>query len=162
MRKKRRNILTLLLAFILMLSMTACAASGKTEAPAEPAETEAEPGTEETGEAAAAEEPEEAQEPQAEKNGEIYILCTSDVHCGVDRGFGYAGLIQIRDTLEAKGYETILVDDGDSIQGENIGILSRGETISALSLRKFPLLGGLKGDKGCGWSMSNPGQEPLG
>ena len=49
MRKKRRNILTLLLAFILMLSMTACAASGKTEAPAEPAETEAEPGTEETG-----------------------------------------------------------------------------------------------------------------
>ena len=129
MRKKRRNILTLLLAFILMLSMTACAASGKTEAPAEPAETEAEPGTEETGDAAAAEETEEAQEPQAEKNGEIYILCTSDVHCGVDQGFGYAGLSKIRDTLEAKGFETILVDDGDSIQGEPIGTVSKGENI---------------------------------
>ena len=129
MRKKRRNILTLLLAFILMLSMTACAASGKTEAPAEPAGTEAEPGTEETGEAAAAEETEEAQEPQAEKNGEIYILCTSDVHCGVDQGFGYAGLAKIRDTLEAKGCETILVDDGDSIQGEPIGTVSKGENI---------------------------------
>ncbi len=129
MRKKRRNILTLLLAFILMLSMTACAASEKTEAPAEPAETEAEPGTEETGETAAAEETEEAQEPQAEKNGEIYILCTSDVHCGVDQGFGYAGLAKIRDTLEAKGCETILVDDGDSIQGEPIGTVSKGENI---------------------------------
>lgn len=129
MRKKRRNILTLLLAFILMLSVTACAASGKTEAPAEPAGTEAEPGTEETGEAAAAEETEEAQEPQAEKNGEIYILCTSDVHCGVDQGFGYAGLAKIRDTLEAKGCETILVDDGDSIQGEPIGTVSKGENI---------------------------------
>ena len=135
MRKKRRNILTLLLAFILMLSMTACAASGKTEAPTEPAETEAEPGTEETGEAAAAEETEEAkepEEPQAEKNGEIYILCTSDVHCGVDQGFGYAGLAKIRDTLEAKGYETILVDDGDSIQGEPLGTVSKGEAITDL------------------------------
>ena len=132
MRKKRRNILTLLLAFILMLSVTACAAPGKTEAPAEPAGTEAEPGDTETEEAAASEETEEAQEPeepQAEKNGEIYILCTSDVHCGVDQGFGYAGLAKIRDTLEAKGCETILVDDGDSIQGEPIGTVSKGENI---------------------------------
>ena len=27
-----------------------------------------------------------------EKNGEVYILYTSDVHCGIDQGFGYAGL----------------------------------------------------------------------
>ncbi len=65
----------------------------------------------------------------AEPNGEIYILCTSDVHCGIDRGFGYAGLWQIREGLEAQGYTTILVDDGDSIQGENIGTVSRGEAI---------------------------------
>lgn len=43
------------------------------------------------------------------------------MHCGVEQGFGYAGLQQVRDTLESKGYETILVDDGDSIQGEAIG-----------------------------------------
>ncbi len=65
----------------------------------------------------------------ADKNGEIYILYTSDVHCGVDEGFGYAGLKDIRDNLEAEGYETILVDDGDAIQGDSIGTLSKGEAI---------------------------------
>ena len=70
-----------------------------------------------------------AAEERAEKNGDIYILFTSDVHCGIDKGFGYAGLQQVRDTLEAQGYETILVDDGDAIQGEPIGTLSEGEAI---------------------------------
>ena len=62
-----------------------------------------------------------------EKNGEVMILCTSDVHCGIDQGFGYAGLAQIRQSLEDQGYATILIDDGDSIQGEAIGTLTRGE-----------------------------------
>ena len=70
-----------------------------------------------------------AAEEKAEKNGDIYILFTSDVHCGIDKGFGYAGLQQVRDTLEVQGYETILVDDGDAIQGEPIGTLSEGEAI---------------------------------
>ena len=70
-----------------------------------------------------------AAEEKEEKNGDIYILFTSDVHCGIDKGFGYAGLQQVRDTLEAQGYETILVDDGDAIQGEPIGTLSEGEAI---------------------------------
>jgi 2',3'-cyclic-nucleotide 2'-phosphodiesterase (5'-nucleotidase family) len=76
-----------------------------------------------------------AAEEKAEKNGDIYILFTSDVHCGIDQGFGYAGLRQVRDGLEAKGYETILVDNGDSIQGESIGTLSRGEAIIFSSCR---------------------------
>ena len=63
---------------------------------------------------------------------DIYILCTSDVHCGVDKGFGYAGLKAIRDSLEEKGYKTILIDDGDAIQGEPIGTLSKGEAIVEL------------------------------
>ncbi len=70
-----------------------------------------------------------AESSEAETGKDIYILCTSDVHCGVDQGFGYAGLKQVRDTLEAKGYETILVDDGDSIQGEALGTLSKGEAM---------------------------------
>jgi 2',3'-cyclic-nucleotide 2'-phosphodiesterase (5'-nucleotidase family) len=53
----------------------------------------------------------------------VYILYTSDVHCGYDQGFGYAGLWEIRNTLEREGYETILVDDGDSIQGEASGTI---------------------------------------
>ena len=62
-----------------------------------------------------------------EKTGDIMILFTSDVHCGVDQGFGYAGLAQIRSELEAQGYETLLVDNGDSVQGETIGVLTNGE-----------------------------------
>ena len=64
----------------------------------------------------------------AEAKG-IYILFTSDVHCGIDEGFGYAGLAQVKSELEKKGYEIILVDDGDAIQGEAVGTLSDGEAI---------------------------------
>ena len=70
-----------------------------------------------------------AEEEAGEKNGEVYILVTSDVHCGVDQGFGYAGLWQVREELEEQGYTTLLVDDGDSIQGEPLGTLSKGEAI---------------------------------
>ncbi len=62
-----------------------------------------------------------------ERTGDIVILYTSDVHCGVDQGFGYAGLQAVRDYLVAKGNDVILVDDGDNIQGEPIGTMSRGE-----------------------------------
>ena len=65
----------------------------------------------------------------AEKNGEVVVLFTSDVHCGVDRGFGYVGLRQIRDALEAQGYTTLLVDDGDAVQGDVLGTLTKGEAI---------------------------------
>lgn len=68
----------------------------------------------------------------SEKSGEVYILFTSDVHCGIDKGFGYAGLKAIRDRLESEGYETILVDDGDAIQGEAVGTLTNGEDIVKL------------------------------
>ncbi|MCR4787997.1 MAG: bifunctional metallophosphatase/5'-nucleotidase [Lachnospiraceae bacterium] len=72
------------------------------------------------------------QEKAGEKNGETYILVTSDVHCGIDTGFGYAGLRQIRDNLINEGYETILVDDGDSIQGRPVGTIFKGEKIIEL------------------------------
>ena len=66
---------------------------------------------------------------EVEKNGDVIILFTSDVHCGIDQGFGYAGLKQIRDNYEAQGYTTILVDNGDSIQGETVGTIGKGEAI---------------------------------
>ncbi len=68
----------------------------------------------------------------AAPNGQIVVLYTSDVHCGIDQGFGYAGLAQVRKNLEAQGYATILVDNGDAIQGEAIGTLSKGEAIIKL------------------------------
>ncbi len=71
-----------------------------------------------------------AEEPvPAEKNGEVVILFTSDIHCGIDKGFGLAGLVQVRETLEQQGYTTLLVDDGDAIQGENLGTLTKGEAM---------------------------------
>ena len=62
-----------------------------------------------------------------ERSADIVILFTSDVHCGVDQGFGYAGLQQVRDYLVASGNEVILVDDGDNIQGEPLGTMTKGE-----------------------------------
>ncbi len=69
---------------------------------------------------------EEAAGPALEKN--LVILYTSDVHCGIDVGWGYAGLYAIKENLSANNY-VLLVDDGDSIQGEPIGTLSTGEAI---------------------------------
>ena len=137
MRKNPKKILAVLLAVLLMLSLTACAAAGKTEAPAAPApETaapaepapEAEPAPAE--EPAPEAEPAPAEEPApVEKNGDIILLFTSDVHCGIDQGFGYAGLQQVREYLLSQGYDVILVDDGDNIQGEPIGTMTKGETL---------------------------------
>jgi len=68
----------------------------------------------------------------AEKNQEVVLLFTSDVHCGMDKGFGYVGLQDIRDELENKGYTTMLIDNGDFIQGEAVGTLTKGEDLVKL------------------------------
>ena len=127
--KPLKQGLLFLLTLALLLNLAACgtAKPAQTAAPAEPAaETSAEPAAE-----PAAEQTPETPAP-AEKNGEVYILYTSDIHCGIDKGFGLAGLQQVRDTLEARGYTTLLVDDGDAIQGEPIGTLSEGEAMVEL------------------------------
>ena len=59
---------------------------------------------------------------------DILILFTSDVHCGIDQGWGYAGLYAVKENL-SKDYNVLLVDDGDSIQGEPIGTMTKGEAI---------------------------------
>ena len=62
---------------------------------------------------------------------DIVVLFTSDVHCGIDQGFGYAGLAAVRDTME-KSSHVLLVDNGDAIQGEPIGTMTTGEAIIGL------------------------------
>ena len=66
---------------------------------------------------------------EPERSADIIILYTSDVHCGIDQGYGYAGLQQVRDYLIKQGNDVILVDDGDNIQGEPIGTLTKGEAL---------------------------------
>ena len=132
MRKNRTKILALLLALVLTLSLTACAAAGKTGSAPQPTEAPATPAPETAAPAETAPEAEAAPAEEAapvEKNGDIVILFTSDVHCGVDQGFGYAGLQQVRDYLIAQGNDVILVDDGDNIQGEPIGTMTKGEAL---------------------------------
>lgn len=70
-----------------------------------------------------------AKEDENTEKKDIMVLFTSDIHCGVNEGFGLDGLYEIRESLEKQGYETILVDDGDATQGETIGILSKGEAV---------------------------------
>lgn len=72
---------------------------------------------------------EEVAEPEETVDKDLVILYTSDVHCGVDEGFGYAGLAAIKNSIIAAGNNVLLVDDGDSIQGKPIGTLSKGDAI---------------------------------
>lgn len=72
----------------------------------------------------------ESAQPALEKD--VVVLFTSDVHCGIDQGFGYAGLIAIRSSMEAAGNHVLLVDNGDSIQGEPIGTMTTGEALIEL------------------------------
>ncbi len=63
-----------------------------------------------------------------ENEKDLIILYTSDVHCGIDQGWGYAGLYAVKENLSSK-YDVLLVDDGDAIQGEPIGTMTTGEAI---------------------------------
>ena len=102
----KSKILTLLLAGVMSISLVSCGGAAKapeasgsaqaseaaavsdTESPSSEAEapepvkeseTDGAPGT------AQASNPDGAEEKEAEKNGDIYILFTSDVHCGEAR-----------------------------------------------------------------------------
>ena len=57
---------------------------------------------------------------------DVLVLFTSDVHCGVDQNFTYVGLKAIKDAAADAGNHVLLVDDGDSVQGEPIGVIMKG------------------------------------
>ena len=66
-----------------------------------------------------------AEEAPAGLTKNVIVLFTSDVHAGIDQGWGYIGLAAIRDGLQANNH-VVLVDNGDAIQGETIGTLTNG------------------------------------
>ncbi len=61
----------------------------------------------------------------------VVVLFTSDVHAGIDQGWGYAGLAAIRDGLAVNNH-VVLVDNGDAIQGETIGTMTDGKALVEL------------------------------
>lgn len=68
-------------------------------------------------------------EGKARLEKDVVVLFTSDVHCGVDQGFGYVGLMAVKKQFEREGCHVLLVDNGDAIQGEPVGLLTQGEAI---------------------------------
>ena len=68
----------------------------------------------------------EASVPVPDKD--VIILFTSDVHCGIDENWGYAGLYAMKQSLSGDNY-VLLVDDGDAFQGEPVGTMTTGEGI---------------------------------
>ena len=60
---------------------------------------------------------------------DIVILYTNDVHCGIEENIGYAGLLSYKESmLENTPYVT-MVDCGDAIQGDFIGLTSEGSYV---------------------------------
>ena len=126
-----KKMISVTLVIVMALCLTACSIAGGSQDNAKghlSGDSGSAAGSREQGSGTGTK---EADEP-AGKNNDVIILYTSDVHCGIDQGFGYAGLKQVRDNFEAKGYTTLLVDAGDSIQGESIGTLTKGEAMIGL------------------------------
>ncbi|MCR5791266.1 MAG: bifunctional metallophosphatase/5'-nucleotidase [Lachnospiraceae bacterium] len=126
----KKRVVTKVLAALTAIStlmLTGCSPElmmGYYQMPQEQAAEEAAPAEAPAEEAAATEE-----EPVFEGPQDIMILFTSDIHCGVDQGLGLDGVVQIRETLEKQGNLTLLVDNGDSVQGEPIGTVTSGEAV---------------------------------
>ena len=59
----------------------------------------------------------------------IVVLYTNDVHCGLMDCLGYKSLAVTRNALQAEGNAVFLVDNGDAIQGDYPGFLSKGAAI---------------------------------
>ena len=60
------------------------------------------------------------------RSDDIIILHTNDVHCGINDNIGYDGLMLYKKELQKKYKYVLLVDVGDHIQGDIIGLLSEG------------------------------------
>lgn len=60
------------------------------------------------------------------QSGDIVVLYTNDVHCGVDDGVGYGGVAQYKQDMQQKTPYVTLVDAGDALQGAPLGLLSKG------------------------------------
>ena len=129
MKKRRNTAVCILLIAVMLLTATGCSRTGAQTTPP-PTEAPVQASTAAETETSAAETaiPVEST-PEPEKNGDIVILYTSDIHCGIDQGFGLAGLEAVRDYLISQGNDVILVDDGDHLQGEPIGTMTKGDAL---------------------------------
>ncbi len=97
-------------------------------------------------------------------DGKVVIIHTNDVHCGIDHTVkdgevtraGYSGLAAVKTAAEETyGKENvILVDCGDSIQGESIGTLTKGEALVDL-MNKVGYSLAIPGNHEFDWGVAN-------
>lgn len=66
---------------------------------------------------------------EPKRENDIIILYTNDVHCGIEDNIGYAGVVSYKESLKETTPYVTLVDCGDAIQGEFIGLTSQGSYI---------------------------------
>lgn len=116
-----KKITAILLSVVCVLALSSCGKGGETSVNVISASPKAE-----TSEPVSTEETEPETLIPA-KN--IIVLYVNDVHCGIDDNLGYKDLATVKNVYKTLGYEVLLVDNGDAIQGDVIGTLSKGEYI---------------------------------
>ena len=134
MEKRVQKYLLLLITLLFALSLAACSFASSSEKPADIAENQTQDTAVSQTQDTAASQPQDTADGQPDgqvsnQQKDIMILFTSDVHCRLNEGFGFTGLDQIRTNLSRQGYEVLLVDNGDFIQGAPIGSVTKGESI---------------------------------
>ncbi|MBR6306975.1 MAG: bifunctional metallophosphatase/5'-nucleotidase [Lachnospiraceae bacterium] len=117
-----KKLYAFVLSLALVLSLAACAEKTSVSQSVSEVSTETSVSTE------------TKTEPVAEDKGlgidkDIIVLYVNDVHCGIDDNLGYQDLVTVKNAYERLGHKVILVDNGDAIQGDIVGTLSKGEAI---------------------------------
>ena len=69
---------------------------------------------------------------ETQKDDDIVILYTNDVHCGIDNYIGYDGLALYKREMEESHKHVLLADAGDSLQGDLMGTMTEGAYITEL------------------------------
>ncbi len=116
-----KKLYAIVLSLVLVLSLAACAE--KTSVSQSASEV-----TKETP-VSAETETETAEDTGLGIDKDIIVLYVNDVHCGIDDNLGYQDLVTVKNAYERLGHKVLLVDNGDAIQGDIVGTLSKGEAI---------------------------------
>ena len=66
---------------------------------------------------------------QKKLNHNLTLLVTSDVHGGIEDNWTLAGLYEKRKQYEKQGDYTLLIDDGDFVQGSVLSSISKGSDL---------------------------------
>ena len=63
----------------------------------------------------------------AKTTKDIAIIYTNDIHAGAEDNLGLATVAALKKDTIAEGYDTLLIDSGDLIQGSMFGTISKGK-----------------------------------